>query len=125
MAISHLDSTAPETHLTAKTVPAIAKVRHALIVAAVLIEVGAVWDIAWHRSIGRDTFWSPPHMVQYAAAIIVGLILRCGSFCARTFAGNAARAAARMVRFWGFRGPMGAWVCYLGHLRDARQRAIR
>ena len=22
---------------------------------------GVQWDIAWHRSIGRDTFWSPPH----------------------------------------------------------------
>ena len=26
--------------------------------------LGAQWDIAWHRSIGRDTFWSPPHIAD-------------------------------------------------------------
>src|SRR5436190_530229 len=24
--------------------------------------VGGYWDISWHRSIGRDSFWSAPHM---------------------------------------------------------------
>ena len=112
MAISRLDSLVPETRLTVETVPAITKVRHALVVAAVLIEVGAVWDIAWHQSIGRDTFWSPPHMVQYASVLVVGLF--CSWLILRTtFAGTSAARGA-MVRFWGFRGPMGAWVCIWG-----------
>ena len=23
------------------------------------IMIGLIWDIAWHRTIGRDTFWTP------------------------------------------------------------------
>jgi len=23
--------------------------------------IGVHWDISWHRSIGRDTFWTAPH----------------------------------------------------------------
>ena len=29
--------------------------------------VGINWDIAWHRSIGRDTFWTPAHVAIYRA----------------------------------------------------------
>jgi hypothetical protein len=31
-----------------------------------LAYAGAVWDVAWHRAMGRDTFWSPPHLALYA-----------------------------------------------------------
>jgi hypothetical protein len=23
--------------------------------------IGAYWDVAWHQTIGRDTFWTPAH----------------------------------------------------------------
>ena len=30
--------------------------------------IGVHWDISWHRSIGRDTFWTPAHLaIQFAA----------------------------------------------------------
>ncbi|HET9276371.1 MAG TPA: hypothetical protein VFN96_09900 [Gemmatimonadales bacterium] len=93
--------------------PAVALVTRAVVVAATLILVGLIWDIAWHRSVGRDTLWSPPHLVEYAAAIIVGL--SCGWLILRTTFGSGAESAA-MVRFWGFRGPIGAWVCVWGAL---------
>ena len=35
--------------------------------------VGGYWDISWHRSIGRDTFWSAPHMAIYACGILAGI----------------------------------------------------
>ena len=93
---------------------AVAVVTRAVLVAAALILIGLIWDIAWHRSVGRDSFWSPPHVVEYAAAIIVGL--SCGWLILRTtFAGSAADRTA-MVRFWGFRGPLGAWVSVWGAL---------
>ncbi|HET9514827.1 MAG TPA: hypothetical protein VFO95_12925 [Gemmatimonadales bacterium] len=96
------------------TLPAVVLVTRAVVVAASLIVIGLIWDIAWHRSVGRDTFWSPPHMVEYAAAVIVGL--SCGWLILRTtFAGSAADRAA-MVRFWGFYGPLGAWVSVWGAL---------
>ena len=38
--------------------------------------VGTHWDIAWHRSIGRDTFWTPAHMAIYLGGVLAGL--SCG-----------------------------------------------
>ena len=60
---------------------------YAVVVASACIVVGLVWDISWHRTIGRDTFWSPPHLLSQAGAIISGLA--CGYLVLRTsFAGT-------------------------------------
>src|SRR6202023_952546 len=34
---------------------------------------GGYWDISWHISIGRDTFWTPAHMMMYLAGILAGV----------------------------------------------------
>jgi hypothetical protein len=94
------------------TSTAVTTVRRALVIAASLTQVGIIWDIAWHRSVGRDTFWTAPHMVEYAAAIIVGLA--CGWLVLRTTFAERNTDRSAMVGFWGFRGPMGAWVCIWG-----------
>lgn len=80
--------------------------------AATSIIVGLIWDISWHISIGRDTFWTPAHMGIYVGGSTAGLanaylILRT------TFAGSA-EERDRAVRFWGFRGPLGAFVSVWG-----------
>ena len=86
----------------------------AVLVAATCAVVGVIWDISWHRTIGRDTFWTPAHMMIYASGIIAGL--SCGWLVLKTtFAGSDAERAAG-VRFWGFRGPLGAWLCIWGAL---------
>ena len=38
--------------------------------------VGVHWDISWHRSIGRDTFWTPAHIAIYLCGILAGV--SCG-----------------------------------------------
>jgi hypothetical protein len=74
--------------------------------------IGVQWDIAWHRSIGRDTFWSPPHVAIYLAGVLAGLT--CGYLIlSTTFAGTQATRAAS-VRIWGFRGPLGAFIAAWG-----------
>ena len=84
----------------------------AVLVAATCAVVGVIWDISWHRTIGRDTFWTPAHLAIYASGIIAGL--SCGWLVLKTtFAGSDAERAAS-VRFWGFRGPLGAWLCIWG-----------
>ena len=84
----------------------------AVLVAAMCAVVGVIWDISWHRTIGRDTFWTPAHLAIYASGIIAGL--SCGWLVLKTtFAGSDAERAAG-VRFWGFRGPLGAWLCIWG-----------
>ena len=37
---------------------------------------GVHWDISWHRSIGRDTFWTPAHIDIYFCGVLAGLA--CG-----------------------------------------------
>ena len=84
----------------------------AALVAAVSVIVGVIWDISWHRTIGRDTFWTPAHMAIYLGGVLAGSA--CGWLVLRTtFAGTTAERGAG-VRFWGFRGPLGAWVCIWG-----------
>lgn len=35
---------------------------------------GLLWDVAWHRTIGRDSFLSPPHVLMYAGVAANGLV---------------------------------------------------
>ncbi|HEX7050050.1 MAG TPA: hypothetical protein VF188_07625 [Longimicrobiales bacterium] len=85
---------------------------YAVVCAATSIVIGVEWDISWHKTIGRDTFWTPAHMAIYLGGIVAGL--SCGWVVLRTtFAGTAAQKAA-CVRFWGFHGPLGAWSCIWG-----------
>jgi hypothetical protein len=32
--------------------------------------IGAHWDISWHRSIGRDSFWTAPHVAIQLCGVI-------------------------------------------------------
>jgi hypothetical protein len=75
------------------------------------ILIGLIWDICWHRTIGRDTFWSPPHMAIYLGGIVAGLSSAWVIF-ATTFGGAARRADG--VRVLGLSGPLGAFFCSWG-----------
>jgi len=82
------------------------------VIAATSAVVGVMWDISWHRSIGRDTFWTPAHLAIYLGGVLAGAA--CGwRVLKTTFAGTPEEEAAA-VTFWGFRGPLGAWVAIWG-----------
>jgi hypothetical protein len=84
----------------------------AMLVGSTSIIVGLLWDISWHMTIGRDTFWTPAHMAIYLGGVLAGI--SCGAQAIRTtFTGSAAEKAT-MVRFWGFYAPLGAWVAVWG-----------
>jgi hypothetical protein len=72
---------------------------------------GVHWDIAWHRSIGRDAFWTPPHVAIYSAAIL-GAVAALAQVLPATFGRRGDHAAA--VRVLGFRGPLGAFIAAWG-----------
>ncbi len=84
----------------------------ASLVAAVSVIVGVIWDISWHRSIGRDTFWTPAHLAIYLGGVLAGGA--CGWLVLRTTFGGTAAERGAAVRFWGLQGPLGAWVCIWG-----------
>jgi hypothetical protein len=86
----------------------------AMLVGSTSIAVGLLWDISWHMTIGRDTFWTPAHMAIYLGGVLAGV---CGGWLAlrTTFAGTPEERNAS-VRFWGFRAPFGAWVAIWGAL---------
>ena len=74
--------------------------------------VGGLWDISWHMSIGRDTFWTPAHILIQLNGVLVGIA--CGyMILTTTFGGDAAEHDAS-VKIWGFRGPLGAFIATWG-----------
>lgn len=86
---------------------------YAVLLASASIVIGLIWDISWHRTVGRDTFWSPPHVIEQIGAIVSGLA--CGYVALKTTFAGTTEERARSVRFWKFfQAPIGAWVCIWG-----------
>jgi hypothetical protein len=83
-----------------------------LVFGAACIPIGTLWDISWHSAIGRDTFWTPAHIVTYMGGLIPGLL--CGWLALKTHFWGSAQERAAGVSFLGFRAPLGAWVAIWG-----------
>jgi hypothetical protein len=73
---------------------------------------GGVWDISWHESIGRDTFWTAPHLFIQFGGILAGAASAWLIFHTTFSRSPAERAGA--VRIWAFYGPLGAFLCCWG-----------
>ena len=84
----------------------------AVLLSSAAIVIGILWDISWHKTVGRDTFWTAPHLLEQLGAIAAGV--SCGWLVLHTTFAGSARERAESVRFWGFRGPLGAWVTIWG-----------
>ncbi len=74
--------------------------------------IGAHWDISWHTSIGRDTFWTPAHMAIYLCGVLSGVAF--GYLILSTTFSSAAHLRNASVRIWGFRAPLGAFIASWG-----------
>ena len=77
--------------------------------------IGAYWDVAWHQTIGRDTFWTLAHLAIQLCAALGGLtsgFLILSTTFGRSSAALQRRAAS--VKIWGFRGPLGAFIAAWG-----------
>ena len=74
--------------------------------------LGGLWDISWHMSIGRDTFWTPAHIAIQMTGVLVGIA--CGyTILTTTFGQDEARREAS-VGILGFRGLVGAFIATWG-----------
>ncbi len=74
--------------------------------------VGGNWDVAWHRSIGRDSFFTPAHMAIYACGVLAAVI--CGYLIFATTFGKSESLRSASVNVFGFRAPLGAFLAAWG-----------
>jgi hypothetical protein len=82
----------------------------ACVAAVTSVAIGGHWDISWHRAIGRDEFFTPPHIAIYFCGVLAGaatawLILRTSLF-------GGDRTGT--VSIWGLRAPLGAFIIAWG-----------
>ena len=86
---------------------------YAVSLAALLTMVGVLWDISWHRTIGRDKFLSPPHILIYLGAIFAGLFSGVQVLYNSFFRKEVSQATA--IRVWGiFYSSLGSLFCIWG-----------
>jgi len=85
---------------------------YSLLIASACDGVGGLWDVSWHMSIGRDSFWTPPHLlIQFCA--VLGAVT-CSIVILNTTFGNDRFMRASSVSVLGFRGPLGVFVVMWG-----------
>jgi len=74
--------------------------------------IGGAWDVSWHRSIGRDSFWTPAHMAIYACGVLAGII---GLWLTvRSTFGSDREMRANSVNIFGLRAPLGVFLAGWG-----------
>ena len=73
---------------------------------------GLYWDISWHMTIGRDTFWTPAHLLIQFGGILAAVTCTYLIF-STTFSRDPA-VQSSSVKVWGFRGPLGAYLTAWG-----------
>ena len=76
------------------------------------IVFGLYWDISWHMSIGRDSFWTPAHLAIQFGALLAAL--SCGYLILHTTFSSDIAARQASVGVWGLRGPFGAFLAAWG-----------
>ena len=76
--------------------------------------IGGAWDVSWHRSIGRDTFWTPAHMAIYACGVLAGIV---GLWLtAQATFGRDKKMRDASVSIFGLRAPLGVFLAGWGGL---------
>src|SRR5215475_5675347 len=81
-------------------------------IASICIATGLYWDISWHETIGRDSFWTPAHLlIQFGA--LLGAFGSAWVIMRTTFGGDS-EARANSVNVLGFRAPLGAFIAAWG-----------
>ncbi len=84
------------------------------VLAVTSASIGGAWDVSWHRSIGRDTFWTPAHLAIYACGVLAGVV---GVWLtAQSTFGNDQRMRDASVSVFGLRAPLGVFVAGWGGL---------
>ena len=82
------------------------------VIALTSSSIGGAWDVSWHRTIGRDTFWTPAHMLIYACGLLAGVI---GTwFIVKCTIQRDPELLAGSVNVFGLRAPLGVFLAGWG-----------
>ena len=84
------------------------------VVGLACLPIGLLWDISHHSTIGRDTFWTPAHILIQLGGIVPALLF--ASIALKTTFRGTEEERNASVSFWGFRAPLGVWVTVWGAL---------
>jgi hypothetical protein len=82
------------------------------VIAMTSAAIGGAWDVSWHRSIGRDSFWTAAHMAIYACGVLAAVV--CSYLIFATTFGKSAELKRISVHVLGFRAPLGAFIAAWG-----------
>ena len=79
--------------------------------------IGGAWDVSWHRTIGRDSFLTPAHILIYLCGVVAAVV--CGYLILYTSFGPARSAGVQQLRaesvgVLGFHAPLGAFIAAWG-----------
>ncbi|MCD8533416.1 MAG: hypothetical protein LR011_00955 [Verrucomicrobia bacterium] len=86
---------------------------YTIVLGSLSIAIGILWDISWHRSIGRDTFWTPAHLAIHFGGIIGGIV--SGYLILFHSFWKKETNQKTTVAIGPLRAPTGAWVCLFGN----------
>ena len=78
------------------------------------LPIGLIWDISHHSTIGRDTFWTPAHILIQLGGIIPAMLFAW--IALRTTFGASTERRDASVSLFGARAPLGVWVTVWGTL---------
>src|SRR5207247_10675874 len=81
---------------------------YAAVAGLACLPIGLLWDISHHSTIGRDTFWTPAHIVIQLGGIMPALLF--ASIALKTTFRGTQQARAASVSLYGLRAPLGVWV---------------
>ncbi len=121
-----MDATLPPTAALTSEAPAPAlstakactqrlpKLAWVLVFSVFCIPLGVLWDISWHSTIGRDSFWTAAHIVIYMGGAIPGMVSGWIAFRTHFFGSPEEKAAS--VSIFGLRAPLGAWLTIWGSI---------
>src|SRR2546422_11213055 len=81
------------------------------------LPIGLLWDISHHSTIGRDTFWTPAHVLIQLGGIVPALLF--AAIALKTTLRGTQEERDASVSFWGLLAPLGVWVTVWGGLARA------
>jgi hypothetical protein len=84
-------------------------------IAVTCASIGGAWDVSWHRSIGRDSFWTPAHLMIQACGVlaaVIGLWLVLNATFGKSEKAGVLRAES--VDIFGLYAPLGVFVAAWG-----------